>query len=33
LHSNRCLTTEYSETTAHCNGNIGTDNQIYVPSK
>jgi hypothetical protein len=26
LHFNRCLTTEYSETTAHFN----TDNQIYV---
>jgi hypothetical protein len=25
------LTTEYSETTAHCNGNFNTDNQIYVP--
>jgi hypothetical protein len=21
-----CLTTKYSETTAHCNGNFGTDN-------
>jgi hypothetical protein len=31
LHSNRCLTTEYSETTAHFNGNFDTDNQIYVP--
>jgi hypothetical protein len=31
LHSNRCLTTEYSETTAHYNGNFDTDNQIYVP--
>jgi hypothetical protein len=30
LHFNRCLTTEYSEKTAHCNGNFGTDNQIYV---
>jgi hypothetical protein len=30
LHCNRCLTTEYSETTAHCNGNFDTDNQIYV---
>jgi hypothetical protein len=28
LHYNHCLTTEYSETTAHCNGNFGTDNQI-----
>jgi hypothetical protein len=31
LHFNRCLTTEYSETTAHCNGNFDADNQIYVP--
>jgi hypothetical protein len=31
LHFNRCLTTEYSETTAHSNGNFDTDNQIYVP--
>jgi hypothetical protein len=31
LHFNRCLTTEYCETTAHFNGNFGTDNQIYVP--
>jgi hypothetical protein len=31
LHFNRCLTTEYSETTAHCNGSFDTDNQIYVP--
>jgi hypothetical protein len=31
LHFNHCLTTEYSETTAHFNGNFGTDNQIYVP--
>jgi hypothetical protein len=31
LHFNRCLTTEYSETTAHCNGNFDTDNLIYVP--
>jgi hypothetical protein len=30
LHFNRCLTTEYSQTTAHCNGNFDTDNQIYV---
>jgi hypothetical protein len=30
-HFNRCVTTEYSETTAHCNGNFNTDNQIYVP--
>jgi hypothetical protein len=31
LHFNRCLTTEYSQTTAHFNGNFYTDNQIYVP--
>jgi hypothetical protein len=31
LHFNRCLTTEYSETTAHFNGNFDTENQIYVP--
>jgi hypothetical protein len=31
LHFNRCLTAEYSQTTAHCNGNFVTDNQIYVP--
>jgi hypothetical protein len=31
LHFNRCLTTEYIETTAHFNGNFDTDNQIYVP--
>jgi hypothetical protein len=31
LHFNRGLTTEYSETTAHCNGNFDTDNQMYVP--
>jgi hypothetical protein len=30
LHVNRCLTTEYIETTAHFNGNFDTDNQIYV---
>jgi hypothetical protein len=30
LHFNRCLTTEYSETTAHFNGNFDTGNQIYV---
>jgi hypothetical protein len=30
LHINRCLTIEYSETTAHFNGNFATDNQIYV---
>jgi hypothetical protein len=28
---NRCLTTEYSEMTAHFNGNVDTDYQIYVP--
>jgi hypothetical protein len=27
LHFNRCLTIEYSETTAHCNGNYVTDKQ------
>jgi hypothetical protein len=31
LHFNRGLSTEYSETTAHFNGNFDTDNQIYVP--
>jgi hypothetical protein len=31
LHFNRCLTTKYSETTAHFNGNFDTDNQLYVP--
>jgi hypothetical protein len=31
LHFNRCLTSEYSETTANFNGNFDTDNQIYVP--
>jgi hypothetical protein len=31
LHFNRCLTTVYSETTAHFNGNFDTDNQIDVP--
>jgi hypothetical protein len=31
LHCNRCLTTEYSETGAHCNGNFGTDSQMYGP--
>jgi hypothetical protein len=30
LHLNRFLTTKYSETTAHFNGNFDTDNQIYV---
>jgi hypothetical protein len=31
LHFNRCLTTEYSETTAYCNGNLDSDNKIYIP--
>jgi hypothetical protein len=31
LDFNCCLTTEYSETTAHFNGNFDTDEQIYVP--
>jgi hypothetical protein len=31
LYFNCCLTTEYSKTTAHFNGNFDTDNQIYVP--
>jgi hypothetical protein len=31
LHFDRCLTTEYSETTARCNGNFDTDSQIYAP--
>jgi hypothetical protein len=31
LRFNRCLTTEDSETTTNFNGNIDTDNQIYVP--
>jgi hypothetical protein len=31
LHFNRCLKTEYSETTAHFNGNFDADNQNYVP--
>jgi hypothetical protein len=30
LHFNRCLTTEYNETTAHFD-NFDTDNQIYLP--
>jgi hypothetical protein len=30
LNFNHCLTTEYSEPTAH-NGNFDTDNKIYVP--
>jgi hypothetical protein len=31
FHFNSSLTTEYTETTAHFNGNFDTDNQIYVP--
>jgi hypothetical protein len=31
LNFNLCLTTEYSETTAHFKGNFDIDNQIYVP--
>jgi hypothetical protein len=31
LHFNSCLTTGYSETTAHLNGNFDTDKQISVP--
>jgi hypothetical protein len=31
LHFNRCSATEFSETTAHFNGNFDTDNQTYVP--
>jgi hypothetical protein len=31
LHISHCLTTEYSETTVHFNGNFDTHNQIYVP--
>jgi hypothetical protein len=31
LHFIRCLTTEYSETTAHFNGNFGTDYQTRTP--
>jgi hypothetical protein len=31
LHFIRCLTVDYSETTAHFNSNFETDNQIYVP--
>jgi hypothetical protein len=31
LHFRHCLTTEYSETTSHFNGNFDADNQIYVP--
>jgi hypothetical protein len=31
LHFNRCLTTEYYETTAYFNGNFDNDNQIHVP--
>jgi hypothetical protein len=25
----KVLTAEYSQTTAHCNGNFGTDSQMY----
>jgi hypothetical protein len=32
LHFSRCLTTEYSETTAQFNGNFDTDYQFYVPN-
>jgi hypothetical protein len=31
LHFKRFLTTDYSETTAHFNGNFDTDNKIYAP--
>jgi hypothetical protein len=31
LHFKRCLTTEYSETTAHFNGNFDADKKFYVP--
>jgi hypothetical protein len=31
LHFNRFLTTKYSETTAHFNGNFDIGNQIYAP--
>jgi hypothetical protein len=31
LRFNRCLTTEYSETTARFNCNFDTDNQMYIP--
>jgi hypothetical protein len=31
LHFNRCLLTEYNETTAHFNGKFDTDNQINLP--
>jgi hypothetical protein len=31
LHFNRCLTTEYSGTATHFNGNFDTDIQVYVP--
>jgi hypothetical protein len=30
LQFNRCLTTEYSETTAHFNDNFDSDNQFYL---
>jgi hypothetical protein len=29
-HGSQRLTAQYSETTAHCNENFDTDNQIYV---
>jgi hypothetical protein len=32
LHFNRCLTTEYGETSAHFKGSYDTDNKFYVPS-
>jgi hypothetical protein len=32
LHFNRCLTSEYSETTAHFNGNFYTGNQTTYRS-
>jgi hypothetical protein len=28
LHFNRCFSAEYSETTAHFNGNFDTDNPV-----
>jgi hypothetical protein len=31
LYFIRFLTTEYSETTSHFNGNFASDNQIYKP--
>jgi hypothetical protein len=30
VHFNRCLTTEYNETTAHFNSKFNTYNQIYI---